>query len=233
MTIISNSHKFVFVHLHKCGGSSVEAAYEPHASWNDLVIGSTKAGEQLQPIYQRLHGLQKHNSAADLREKISEVWDPYWTFSMVRHPARAYESFYKWIHKIVSNYAAHNDWTLDEVKEKIRNNEIDRPFMVYEVTKPFANATDFNDFVLRFMARETLGTMFGRLSDGENLIVDNVYKLENFDELWTALSERVGVDISPTHANKGSELSDFVWSDEAKKMLREKHSEDFERFGYL
>ena len=83
------------------------------------------------------------------------------------------------------------------------------------------------------MASEQLGTMFGRLSDGEDLIVDDVYKLEEIDDLWQALSERVGVTLAPMHANKGAELSDFVWGNDTRRKFKEKYAEDFEKFGYL
>src|ERR671918_1169665 len=64
MTIVCRSRKFIFVHLHKCGGTSVEQAFAPHARWNDLVIGSTFWGELLQPLYKRRYGLTKHSRAS-------------------------------------------------------------------------------------------------------------------------------------------------------------------------
>lgn len=232
MTIISSSHRFIFVHLHKCGGSSVEAAYQPYAKWNDIVLGSTNEGERLQPIYQKLHGLHKHNSAADLKAKLPDVWDDYWTFGVVRHPVSIYESFYKWIHKIISNYAEKAGLPLEEVKRRISASEVDRPFMHYEVTKPFSNAVDFNDFMQRFMKRNTLGTLFDRLSENGQLIVDDVYKLEDADRIWAAFSDRTQIDIPPTHANKGTSFSKFSWSEETLQAVNEMHAIDYETFGY-
>ena len=232
MTIISNSHRFVFVHLHKCGGSSVEAAYQPHARWNDLVLGSTSEGEALQAIWQKLHGLHKHNAAADLAGKLPEIWDDYWTFAMIRHPASIYESFYRWIHKILSNHAANNNIPLAEVKRRVLAGEVKRPFMAYEVTRPFCRAADFNDFVRRFSKKTSLGTLFERLSRDGKLIVDDVFKLEQADRLWAALSARAGVTIDPAHANKGSELSDLGWSRDSIDLVNELHAIDYETFGY-
>jgi hypothetical protein len=232
MTIISNSHRFVFVHLHKCGGSSVETAYQPHARWNDLVLGSTTEGEALQGVYQKLHGLHKHNTAAELADRLPEIWDDYWTFSMIRHPAATYESFYRWIHKILSYHGATNDMTLDEVKRRVLAGEVKRPFMAYEVTRPFCRADDFSDFVRRFSKKSTLGTLFDRLSRGGRLIVNDVFKLEQSDRLWAALSARAGVAIDPAHANKGSKLDDLVWGREAVNLVNDLHAIDYETFGY-
>lgn len=232
MTIISNSHGFVFVHLHKCGGSSVEAAYQPHARWNDLVLGSTAEGEALQGIWQKLHGLNKHNTAADLAAKLPEIWDDYWTFTMIRHPAAIYESFYRWIHKILSHHGETNAIPLAEVKRQVLAGEVNRPFMSYEVTKPFCRAADFNDFIRRFSRKSTLGTLFDRLSRDGELIVDDVFRLEDADQLWTALSDCVGSYIHPAHTNKGSELDELSWSREAIDMVNEKHAADYAAFGY-
>lgn len=232
MTIISNSHRFVFVHLHKCGGSSVEAAYQPHARWNDLVLGSTSEGEALQAIWQKLHGLHKHNSAGDLAAKLPEIWDDYWTFTMIRHPAAIYESFYRWIHKILSHHAATSGIPLDEVRRRVLAGDIKRPFMAYEVTKPFCRAADFTDFVRRFSRKSSLGTLFDRLSRDGQLIVDDVFRLEEADRLWAAMSDRAGVAIAPAHANKGSDLDTLAWSEEAVRIVNDKHAIDYETFGY-
>lgn len=232
MTIISNSHRFIFVHLHKCGGSSVEAAYQPHARWNDLVLGSTAEGEALQAIWQKLHGLHKHNSAAELADRLPEVWNDYWTFSMVRHPAAIYESFYRWIHKILSSYGKANDIPLEEVKRLVLAGEVKRPFMAYEATRPFCRAGDFSDFVRRFGKKTTLGTLAGRLGRDGRVIVDDVFRLEQADRMWAALSARTGVAIAPAHANKGSELDALSWSREAVDLVNDRHAIDYETFGY-
>ena len=47
--IISNSHKFIFVHVMKTAGTSVSAALDPWLRWNDIAIGGTRFGEQIQP----------------------------------------------------------------------------------------------------------------------------------------------------------------------------------------
>lgn len=233
MTIISNSKQFIFLHLHKCGGSSVEAAYQPHAQWNDLVIGSTAAGEKLQPIYRKLHGLHKHNTAAELRTIVGEeIWERYWTFTMVRHPISIYESFFRWQHKIYQNYAEKQGLPLAEVKRRILADESDAYFRHYDGAKPFASAEDFSDFVLRFLPKSQLGTLFDRLGDGERLIVDDVFKLEENERLWAALSARAEIEVDPRRENKGSEVGALRWSEESLTLVHDRHAVDYEVFGY-
>ena len=107
MTIICRSKKFIFVHLVKCGGTSVERTFAPHARWNDLIVGSTTWGERLQPLHQRLFGLTKHSPAKKIVGAVGrDVWSDFWTVALVRHPLRIYESLYSWIGEIVEGISS-------------------------------------------------------------------------------------------------------------------------------
>src|SRR5215469_2544795 len=57
--IISHSRRFIFVHIHKAGGTSVEQALDPHLAWNDLILGGSQFGEKIQGAYQKRFGLNK------------------------------------------------------------------------------------------------------------------------------------------------------------------------------
>ena len=45
--IISNSHKFIFVHILKTAGTSICAALDPTLRWNDVILGGTGFGEKM------------------------------------------------------------------------------------------------------------------------------------------------------------------------------------------
>lgn len=232
MTIVSRTHRLIFVHLRKCGGSSVEAAYQPQARWCDLVIGSTKEGEALQPITKALHGLHKHNSAADLKAKLPEVWDKFWTFSTVRNPYAIYESYYRWITKIVEDYARAQGQTMAAVKADIRGRSIDRPFMGYDVIQPFAAASDFADFAERLLRQGPRPSLHDQLSEDGALIVDKVFHLEEIGKLWRALGRRTGGTVEPKHTNRGAKTAAIAWSPAALDAVRQVHAQDFAAFGY-
>jgi hypothetical protein len=84
---ISNSKKFIYLHLYKCAGTSVEVALSRTLQWNDILIGSTKAGEALPDTYQELFGLHEQSTAQEIKEVIGDsYWDSHFKFTTVRNP---------------------------------------------------------------------------------------------------------------------------------------------------
>ncbi len=85
--IISNSRRFIFVHVMKCAGTAIDASLAPHLGWNDIRFGADADGEALSRIYWDRHGLHKHASAAMVRGVVGPaVWDTYRTMATVRCP---------------------------------------------------------------------------------------------------------------------------------------------------
>ena len=87
--IISDTKKFVFIHVPKAGGSSVRAVLNPYAT---VIPWQHRVG--------KLHGsknklLTKHVSASVVRKHIGvHNWSDYFSFAFVRNP---------W-DRVVSNY---------------------------------------------------------------------------------------------------------------------------------
>lgn len=233
MTIISNSKQFIFVHLHKCGGTSIEAAYSKHARWNDLVIGSTPLGEQLQHIYKELHGLHKHNTARDIRDIVGpDVWANYWTVSLVRHPLRIYESFYGWISLIVERYLEKHGITREEFARRFQRGEIVEPLAAWGSTRAYAESNNFNEFMDVVLAKELLPkSLTSRLSDEDHVIVDNVYKLEDSEKLQQDFEERTSIRLERLHLNKGKPLT-YEWDQRHVEEIHKRFEIDFRTFGY-
>ena len=93
--IISPNRRFVFVHVHKCAGTSIETSLADVLGVNDLVIGSTADGEKHKTFFFELLKLRKHSSAAEGREVLGEArWKTYFTFAFVRHPVDRLRSLY-------------------------------------------------------------------------------------------------------------------------------------------
>jgi len=74
--MINHEHKCIFIHIPKCGGSSVERHIDNRDWW--------------------VHApAEKHLTANDARNKYAQYWDDYFKFSIVRNP---YDIEVSWYH---------------------------------------------------------------------------------------------------------------------------------------
>lgn len=101
--IINHTHRFIFLHVPKNAGTSITAWLSGFTGWNDIELGGTDYGEQIQNIYGPRFKLYKHATAAQIRRIIGdEFWDMYFTFAVVRHPldrlVSAYHFYCQWNH---------------------------------------------------------------------------------------------------------------------------------------
>ena len=107
--IICHSRKFIFIHIHKTGGTSVEVALEPILTWKDLILGSSALGELIQPEFNRRFSLEKHSSISDVERVCgSEILSEYYVFSTVRHPLDRICSVYNFIATVIYSWAVSN-----------------------------------------------------------------------------------------------------------------------------
>src|SRR5215469_1250703 len=96
--IISHSRKFIFVHIHKTAGTSVEIGLDPWLSWDDVVLGSTPRGQAINNTYHARFGLNKHSSIAEIERVCGkQLVDGCFTFATVRHPVSRLCSLYNFV----------------------------------------------------------------------------------------------------------------------------------------
>ena len=102
IVIVCNRHRFIFVHLHKTGGTSVTRALDPLLGWNDVICGATQFGNAVDRAYRQRFGLHKHCHARDIRAVVGEeIWREYFTFAFARNPYSRAVSLYTYIHRLL------------------------------------------------------------------------------------------------------------------------------------
>lgn len=85
--IISHKHKFIFIHIPKTGGTSVQEALKPFLADSDIYINDPR----------HVKNFHKHSTAAEVRKEVGEeVWNSYFKFAFVRNPWDAVVSLYHW-----------------------------------------------------------------------------------------------------------------------------------------
>lgn len=98
MTIINHTWKFIFIHIPKCGGTSVAHALEPLCGIGDLQLGGTPFGEKCHAAYGPKFGIAKHSFAVEARRAVGERhFREYTTFTTVRDPASRVISMFNYL----------------------------------------------------------------------------------------------------------------------------------------
>ena len=235
MTVISTNHDFVFVHLKKCGGTSVEQALESVLTCPDLVIGSTKTGQALAALTRDLWGVHKHSDVAGLSEALGPRWEKFTTVAVVRDPVQIYESFYRFHLRLIENYCTKHEIT----REELLKLNMDRSNKALWNSLKSMNARfilkfgDFNKVMEKMIEKGLLEKpLFDQLSLDGKLVVDHIYRLEDgIDPIAAKLSELIGKEVVIGHENKGASVP-LEWADEHLEAIRRHHARDFEYFDY-
>ena len=94
--IISHKHKFIYIHPHKCAGTSITESLLPHLGNKDIVVGVTGDGEALNEKSGKWCNF-KHAPALRIKNEVGDkVWANYFKFSFVRNPFDRCVSWYFW-----------------------------------------------------------------------------------------------------------------------------------------
>ena len=126
--IINHKHKFIFVHVPKCAGTSVARALYPYSDKYDTFLGChPDAKEEIQKEDGFI--ICKHSKAGDIKTYTTpERWNEYFKFSFVRNPLKRIVSLYNWWHKTSGDF--------DPQKKEIICNLSFKEFVFSDYTGP-------------------------------------------------------------------------------------------------
>lgn len=237
--IISNHHRFIYLHIHKCGGTSVEVGLEPHLAWNDLLLGSTEFGEVASEFYQGRHGLSKHSSLSDVERVCGKkILSSHYVFANVRHPVARICSLYNYVAGQVAILHREHGITLQALRDRYDDYLYPHYWVLgWAAAQAYAKTSNFSEF-LRHPALEQDPGYAGqamRLRTSFGTMPVQAFRLEDqLEEMVTALQERFGFRAEIPHENRSMEplmrRSDVEPGDQA--FIHERFREDFELFGY-
>lgn len=95
--IISNSRGYIFIHIPKCGGTTVSSLLERQLLPQDVSLNTNKQfeWERYKQAYKDRFGLFKHSKSKEISNAISPSnFSKYFIFTFTRNPfARAYSCF--------------------------------------------------------------------------------------------------------------------------------------------
>ncbi len=204
--LVSYHKKFLFVHIFKTAGTSINNSLARYCYRS----GSTRPSNWmafLMTNWKKIHRtpIKKHATALEIRESLDRgIFDEAFKFSFVRNPWDWQVSLYHYI--------------LDNPKNR-----------GHEETKAMGS---FRSFVF---SRETSDfTQTGCLVDeSNNLLVDFVGRFENINEDFCTICSKVGIAARLPHINKSQRTGYRDYYDaETRELTARLYAEDIERFGY-
>jgi hypothetical protein len=251
VTILSYNDRFIFVHVPKCGGTSIEIERERLGlSWGDFVIGSSMRGEVLAPIFSELYGIKKHSSARELQSIIGQShWSKFDVSTIVREPRKIVESHYKFALGVMQQWAMQlvKSRNLDEAhlldaSKFIRDsiNAMDTAWLpgsrVLGMTNGAIGAAmlsnSFAEFLERVIDNRWSNYLRSYTHDPSgNSLVQHVLKLEEPTSVETFFKRYFGQKFQLRNDNVGNSV-DAHWSSAMLKRFYDLSQEEYAEFGY-
>ncbi len=204
--MICHRRQFIFIHIGKNGGQSVEKALRPFAfSIPQRIIRyvDIRTGKR-DPLGITAAG--SHPSVADLKRVLGEeTFDAYYTFCFVRNPWSRLLSFYKFA-KLRPNSIHHKDVT----------------------------SLKFDDFVDKYSEEPPMRSQSSLIvgSDGRTL-VDFVGRFENIHQDFRTVCQTLRCSADLPHKNKTAK-SDFrsAYSQRSIDTVAKLYADDIKTFDY-
>jgi sulfotransferase famil protein len=202
--MISHSRRFIFIHIPRTSGTSIESALKRHG-------GIVRSG------FKNFHSIYfKHAKAKSVQRMLGEEYDAYFRFTVVRNP-------WDWI---VSNYEFNRGLHIPFVEGTGYPVRGEVPEWAKDQTFP-----DWFKWWIQNFSPNQSSMLVGK--DGE-LLVEYIMRFENIEEDFRKLCRRIEVPYHPlTHEKKSTRKNFREYYDADLKRLVESHlSEDIQRFGY-
>jgi len=260
--IISNSKQFIYIHLHKTAGTSIERAINPHLQWNDIILGSTDYGEKNQQVYRQRFHLHKHATGQECLNVVgAAVWDNYFTFATVRNPYSLVVSTFTYAQRILNKAITSGHYSYKDVLPLIKNGRMTK----YRLWRwPTLKRSKISNRIFQWPIIQALmesgypEPSFERYVQLPNtwddpalkpqwvklavkrkgapcIDLDCVVKMEELSRQWPQLCKKMSIDSKLPHINKssdGKQWQDYYVSNEITALLENRFAVDFETFGY-
>lgn len=233
--LISHEHKFIFIHIGKTGGTSIEKAL---CAYLDKDFEETKKDPE--------GNWWKHIWAKGMRRRVGhETWNDYFTFAFVRNP-------YDMILSLYSMYTQYPEYINPD-----DHPDLYHPWNQYKNFPTFVRAMGRREHEPDNKWRHQLDKLGAKTTmqvwdslknlqtsylteswkgeDGEGtILVDFVGRYERLQEDFDKVCDQVGIpriELPVQGATKHKPFSD-LYDKEMRKVVRKHFQVDIDRFGY-
>lgn len=205
--LISDSHRFIFVHIRKAAGSSIRDTLEP--------LSLSKPSDPISKIKSRFLKIEKDYRKYAFRQHDDinvakrllpeEIFQSYFKFAFVRNPWNRLVSEYEFIRRR-PDHGRHSKVIKMEFKQ----------YILYQSKRYDAHQIN--------MLADKNGV----------LLMDFIGKFENLQQDWNHVTDKLGIENKQlTHRKKaGITNYDSYYTDETRSLVAELWKRDIEAFGY-
>jgi hypothetical protein len=212
MTLISHKYRYIFIHIPKTAGSSIQTALVSRERWPLLIrliwrfFITFKIDKQTVLLsWINIHHIRgffvaafaAHATAREVKDALpGAIFDGYFKFAVVRNPWDHCVSVYEYFNQV------------------------------------HGRCYEFKEFLERGFTPQK-----ARISDANgNLLVDYVARMENLESDMQHVFEKCGIplaarDIIKSNQSSRQPLEDY-YDAEAVEMVRRLYKDDIEYFGY-
>lgn len=240
--IISHKHKFIFSKPRKVAGTSVEVALSQYCGPDDIItenVASRDIDADEYTDYARNHkGFFNHISPARIQAKIGkQMWDEYFTFTIVRNPWDMLVSRFFWNKKNATPRSTPGQALGELIREPWN---LDKYGKVYVATRRALKDSDlspddtFEDFMKK-LPHNYSNTKYYFDKQG-NAYNDFVIRYEHLDEDYKTVCEKIGVPYEPlpslkTKTRKSRDYREF-YTEELREWVAKDFAQEIDTFGY-
>lgn len=230
---ISQSRRFVFIHIVKTAGESVTQLFDQTSLWNDLPIGGTPFGEAVNRHYQNKHGLHKHSTSQEVREILgASDWSQYYTFTFTRHPYSRILSLYNYAARMVDRHRTPYLKRLPRRARRVHD------MWSWPAIRAFNETRSFSEFIRHEQFWNDLASKNQTewvLDDEGKQIVDFIGKVESLDSDLRAITERLALPVCHLDRKNASPVGQNhrnLPTESDYRFLQEAYQKDFKTFDY-
>lgn len=208
--MINRKHKFIFIHIPKCGGISISKS---------------------SPVFEGKKNVDAHLRNIDYNKRYKKI-DNYFRFAFVRNPwARMVSTYVFWKNQTPDSPF----WKWDSPRtEFIRNNKLDFNSFIQELSN--RNPVFFKDQRCSDWRVPHTRPCWEYVQDesGRNWGTNFIGKVENMQDDFQDLCSKIGLkDLVLPHVNSTEHAyyADFYWS-KTRKQIAQLFDQDIARFHY-
>lgn len=220
----------------------VKQSYESQLRWNDLILGDTPFGSQLEAAFLQKFGIGRHTTLKQLEKAMGADIRNFETLALVRHPETRIRVMHQQAQRDLEAHASNTGQTLEQVKQQIRQQKGPPHLQSRTPMLALARTETLDQYIENLIELSTTTSGVSLLSYAHWLrgekgnIIDRWFQLESMHSLQQHLEQLAGKPIPTfmpmTKSDSQGLQHAFHLSKASRDLLRQTLKFDYETFGY-